>query len=621
MELQFQAGGSIAERLGTSGCYPAALIPLTDGTFCVTLRLIASTRNGNAFTFGVATEMKKSYGDGFGFEEGSVGLMQDCTEDGSGKARLAWTQGKRTVRELGVRLEENDTVSLRVDGGDVTFWINETLIDTVPAPPNAGVAGCTLHTSGAVKTEPFRFIESHSVATEEGVRVARPAVPLQGSVDSSMSDGGIGKIDILEGLCVFLSDETVTAGDADSIAWRLRFSGNDSFSIGAVSTADAGRAAECLFEDAEYPLAINSSGTFGGSLQRLAMSDSDVVVCLNGASRTLDVYTDGSPTPVKSLPWTAVCAASDGVAEEEILGSSTRDATQMHLAVSGFDGCTIDFKPVGKFLSSSSAVTAAVPSSDVLCGEPFVEFRVDAAAGTALVETGNGPSVFTSKQGVVMGRPEKLAWHCIISGNAAFSVGALPADAFDAESAARNLHENTTAPLTINSTGTSGGNQRTCSMMSPQGIVVMLDGESRTLTVHKAPGPLEALGAPVVTVLVLDEIVVPVHLAMSGYLGTRFQFVKLDPSLLDVQEKTPEAHFPLLVGELVELTRTFTAFSDASSGPLQAPSSGSARAVGKIIRVRVGEQGYTDQYRVQVQDDEWWYDWPLFPSFSLFHSD
>jgi len=495
-------------------------------------------------------------------------------------------------------------VSLRLCANEVTFWVNGNLIDTVKAPLNVTVAGCTLHTSGAVQIEPFRFVDARPIATEEGVHVARPAAPLTGSVDSMVNDAGLGKIDILEGPCILLSDESIASVEADSIAWRLRFSGNDSFSIGAISVTDIGRAIECLFEDAEYPLAVNSSGTFGGNLQRLAMSDSDVIVCLNGASRSLDIYTDGSPTPVKSLPW----VTDDPEAKT---GVDARGQPKMYLALCGFDGCTIDFKPVGKFLSPPLSIATAVPSSEVLCGQSLVEYRVDPVGGTAFVKTGKGPSVFVSKQSVIMGRPEKLAWHCIISSQAgAFSVGALAANEFESQKARYAMHDDPAAPLTINSPGSLGGNQRKCSMMSPQGIIVMLDGEARTLTVHKAPTRVEALGPPVQTLPVPERIDVPLHLAMNGFRDTTFQFVRLDPGLLESSETAVKAHFPLLVGESVELTEHYKDFADAASGPLRPHgfAANKQNMSGTIVRVRIGELGYTNQYQVRVGLVEWWYD-------------
>ena len=111
----------------------------------------------------------------------------------------------------------------------------------------------------------------------------------------------------------------------------------------------------------------------------------------------------------------------------------------------------------------------------------------------------------------MQGNATKLAWHVVISGNAAFSVGALQASSFS--SAASCMHENKTDPLTVNSTGTSGGNLRRCSMMSPQGIIVVLDGAARTLSIHKASSAEEArLGAPVQVHRIMHQFI---HRSMS----------------------------------------------------------------------------------------------------------
>ena len=89
---------------------------------------------GNSFSFGVAVNMRKDYGDGFGLESGSVGIIQKCTR----KATSSLSPGSPLVAghsdslqggvinahfvndlvrptqdvDLGVRLEAGDTVWL-----------------------------------------------------------------------------------------------------------------------------------------------------------------------------------------------------------------------------------------------------------------------------------------------------------------------------------------------------------------------------------------------------------------------------------------------------------------------------------------------------------------------------
>jgi hypothetical protein len=190
----------------------------------MTVRLLTSTRTDNAFTFGVAAAMRNEYGDGFGLEDNSVGLVQHCAAGGGGdKLRLVSTSDRRVVRELDTRLEEGNTVSLRLADGEVTFWVNDELIDTVPAPVGSTIAGCTLHTSATIKMEPFLFAEPSAVVTEDGVRMARPVAPLMGTVASTVSDAGVGKVEILDGLCVFVSDESVVSGQVRGPAFALPF--------------------------------------------------------------------------------------------------------------------------------------------------------------------------------------------------------------------------------------------------------------------------------------------------------------------------------------------------------------------------------------------------------------
>lgn len=77
-ELRFK--GQQVKRPGTSGCYPlaAVLVPPGSATFSFAVKMLSSTDNGNAFSFGVAQKIRKTYGDGFGKERTSVGIFQVC---------------------------------------------------------------------------------------------------------------------------------------------------------------------------------------------------------------------------------------------------------------------------------------------------------------------------------------------------------------------------------------------------------------------------------------------------------------------------------------------------------------------------------------------------------------
>jgi hypothetical protein len=161
--------GRRAKRNGSAGCYPAALLSVPEsGTLSFSVRIESSTHQGNLFSVGVGTSMRKDYSDGFGIESGSMGIVQKCARKTStskinksgATSASASTHGYFVSTHgegqephevsLGRRLEAGDIVSVSIDGRSVCFTVNGVTIVNAHANAPLCRAGCTLHTQGVV---------------------------------------------------------------------------------------------------------------------------------------------------------------------------------------------------------------------------------------------------------------------------------------------------------------------------------------------------------------------------------------------------------------------------------------------------------------------------------------
>lgn len=154
-DLTFSSDATHVRRPGTSGCYPAALVHIVGGRCVLAMRLDERTCSGNSFSFGLAKDMRNTYGDGFGNEGTSCGLFQNCANDSQSLRFINNSDNASPASDESDaeshRVDEGDVVSLVYQDGDVVFRINCDIVYRAHVGDDMKVAGATLHTDGALQ--------------------------------------------------------------------------------------------------------------------------------------------------------------------------------------------------------------------------------------------------------------------------------------------------------------------------------------------------------------------------------------------------------------------------------------------------------------------------------------
>lgn len=207
------------ERPSTEGCYPAALIAVDSDHFALTVKIEHETDKGNSFSFGVATTMRKTYGDGFGPERSSVGLFQNCGSSDSSVKFIDSHSSDRTENDLERRLEAGSVVSLVLYKDRVTFWIDGDEVASAKVS-EIKIAGCTMNSDGAVSIRPLpdHIAQQFDTSISSGAPAASVAAVPSEVPAVPAADEEVG----------FLTDAEVAAMSfEDQMAYMMRMSAQE----------------------------------------------------------------------------------------------------------------------------------------------------------------------------------------------------------------------------------------------------------------------------------------------------------------------------------------------------------------------------------------------------------
>ena len=160
---------------------------------------------------------------------------------------------------------------------------------------------------------------------------------------------------------------------------------------------------------------------------------------------------------------------------------------------------------------------SAVPSSTPLSG---VMRRYEVTSGFGQVICGKGPTVFASENCVTLGNSSSIiAWRLRVTGNTAFSIGALAKSQF--EEAESVLYNSADADFILNNIETTGGNDLRQKLTGEE-IICYLDGGNRSLTIAST-----SLTEKAAVLRIPDWRVGDIHLACMGFDDTRFEFLPI----------------------------------------------------------------------------------------------